>query len=75
MHNPRRVLSRGQIEGHVWNYDFESTSNLVDVYVRRLRRKLGEAPGVPQIGTVRGVGYRFDPVDPCRADCAEPASG
>jgi two-component system, OmpR family, response regulator len=62
MHNPRRVLTRGQIEGHVWNYDFDSTSNIVDVYVARLRRKLGEAPGVPRIDTVRGVGYRFDPV-------------
>jgi DNA-binding response OmpR family regulator len=64
-----QVLSRQQLLSHVWGYDFDPESNVVDVYVRYLRRKLG--PGV--IETVRGMGYRLvaDPVDP--ADPADPA--
>ncbi|MGH7902659.1 MAG: response regulator transcription factor [Candidatus Dormibacteraceae bacterium] len=61
MHHPRRVLSRAQIEEHVWNYDFESESNLVDVYMARIRRKVAEAGGGEPIVTMRGVGYRLDP--------------
>ena len=49
------VLSREQLLSHVWGYDFDPGSNVVDVYVRYLRRKLGD--GV--IETVRGVGYRL----------------
>lgn len=61
MHHPNRVLTKSQIEQHVWNYDFDSTSNLVEVYVARLRRKLA-AQGAPDpILTLRGVGYRFAP--------------
>ena len=60
MHHPRRVLTRQQIEEHVWNYEFDSTSNLVDVYVARLRRRLIAAGAGDPITTVRGVGYRFD---------------
>ena len=60
MHNPGRVLTRQQIEEHVWNYDFDSTSNLVDVYIGRLRRRIIAAGGGDPISTVRGVGYRFD---------------
>jgi len=51
-----QVLSREQLLSHVWGYDFDPGSNVVDVYVRYLRRKLGE--GV--IETVRGMGYRLD---------------
>ena len=40
LHHPNRVLTRKQIEDHVWNYDFASESNLVEVYIARLRRKL-----------------------------------
>jgi len=50
-----QVLSRGQLLSHVWGYDFDPGSNVVDVYVRYLRRKLGD--GV--IETVRGMGYRL----------------
>jgi DNA-binding response OmpR family regulator len=50
-----QVLSRQQLLSHVWGYDFDSDSNIVDVYVRYLRRKLGD--GV--IETVRGMGYRL----------------
>ncbi|MHB8509627.1 MAG: response regulator transcription factor [Candidatus Dormibacteria bacterium] len=60
MHNPGRVLSREQVEEHVWNYDFNSQSNLVEVYVGRLRRKL-EAAGLPDaLVTERGYGYRLE---------------
>jgi two-component system copper resistance phosphate regulon response regulator CusR len=50
-----QVLSRQQLLSHVWGYDFDPESNIVDVYVRYLRRKLGA--GV--IETVRGMGYRL----------------
>jgi DNA-binding response OmpR family regulator len=51
-----QVLSREQILSHVWGYDFDPGSNVVDVYVRTLRRKLGH----DRIATVRGMGYRFE---------------
>ncbi len=50
-----QVLSRGQLLSHVWGLDFDPGSNVVDVYVRYLRRKLG----AERIETVRGVGYRL----------------
>lgn len=54
---PRQVLTRDQILGEVWGFDFEPTSNSLDVYVMYLRRKT-EAGGEPRlIHTVRGVGY------------------
>lgn len=53
--NPSRVLTREQLLSHVWGYDFDPGSNVVDVYVRYLRRKLGP----DCITTVRGMGYRF----------------
>jgi two-component system copper resistance phosphate regulon response regulator CusR len=52
-----QVLSREQLLGHAWGYDFDPQSNIVDVYVRTLRRKLG----ADRIVTVRGMGYRFEP--------------
>jgi DNA-binding response OmpR family regulator len=55
MRHPGQVLSREQLLSHVWGYDFDPGSNVVDVYVRYLRRKLGE----PTIETVRGMGYRM----------------
>ena len=59
--NPGRVLTRQQILMAVWEYDFEGESNVVDVYVRYLRTKLGRL-GLPDVlTTVRGSGYRFDP--------------
>lgn len=55
MRNAGQVLSREQLLSNVWGYDFDTESNVVDVYVRYLRRKLGEV----HIETVRGMGYRF----------------
>jgi DNA-binding response OmpR family regulator len=53
--HPDQVLSRQQILFHVWGYDFDPGSNVVDVYVGYLRRKLGSG----MIETVRGMGYRL----------------
>jgi len=75
MHHPRRVLARAQIEEHVWDYDFDSASNLVDVYVGRIRRKLAGAAAGDHIVTLRGAGYRFDPEPSCASTSGGPASG
>ena len=55
--HPDQVLSRQQILSHVWGYDFDPGSNVVDVYVGYLRKKLGSE----LIETVRGMGYRLSP--------------
>lgn len=57
MRNPNRVLSRGQIIDHVWNFDYDNDSNVIDVYVGYLRRKIDDGFDKPLIHTVRGVGY------------------
>ncbi len=57
MRNPGRVISREMIENHVWDYDFVSGSNVVDVYIRRLRRKIDDPFDVKLFETVRGAGY------------------
>lgn len=57
MRNPGTVLTRTQIEQHVWNYDYLGASNMVDVYIRYLRKKLDEPYDNKLIHTVRGKGY------------------
>ncbi len=57
MRQSDRVLTRSEILDHVWDWAYDGTSNVIDVYVRYLRQKIGEGPGVPRIETVRGVGY------------------
>jgi DNA-binding response OmpR family regulator len=59
MRHPGQVLSRQQIEDHIWNYDFISSSNVVDVYVRRLRRKIDDPFPVKLVETLYGLGYRL----------------
>ena len=59
MRNPGRVLPRTRILAEVWQYDFTTESNVVDVYVGYLRRKLDRSGSVPVIETVRGAGYRL----------------
>lgn len=61
MRHPHQVLSRQQILNAVWEYDFDPESNVVDVYVLYLRKKIDASDGPSLITTVRGVGYRFDP--------------
>ncbi len=51
------VLSRDRIEQHIWNYDYEGGSNVVDVYIRYLRKKIDDGFEPRLIHTVRGVGY------------------
>jgi len=64
LRHPGQVLSREQLLSHVWGYDHDTGSNIVDVYVGYLRRKLG----ANRIATVRGMGYRLE-------DCPEIQDG
>ena len=57
MRNKNRILSRTQIVDHVWNYDFDCSSNIVDVYIRYLRSKIDDGFDNKLITTVRGSGY------------------
>ena len=57
MREPERVLTRTQIAEHVWNYDVFNHSNVVDVYIRNLRRKLDDGAALKLLHTVRGAGY------------------
>jgi DNA-binding response OmpR family regulator len=59
MREPNRVLTRTQIAESVWNYDVYNQSNVVDVYIRNLRRKIDDPFDLKLIQTVRGVGYRI----------------
>ena len=59
MRSPGRVFTRTQILEHVWGYDFNPNTNIVDVCVRRIRKKLDKVGGKDCIESVRGVGYRF----------------
>lgn len=61
MRNPTQILSRVQILNRVWDYGFDPSSNIVDVYVGYLRRKLNRPGLSPMIHTVRGAGYRLLP--------------
>jgi DNA-binding response OmpR family regulator len=58
--HPGQLIARAQIEEHVWNYDFVGESNLVEVYIGRLRRKLAAAGLGNPIETVRHGGYRLE---------------
>lgn len=57
MHNTGIVLSREKIENHIWNFDYEGGTNVVDVYIRYLRKKIDEEYDKKLIHTVRGRGY------------------
>ena len=56
LRHPGQVLSREQLLSHVWGYDFDPGSNVVDVYIRHLRRKLG----TDRFTTLRRMGYRLE---------------
>ncbi len=55
------TVSKGDILGHVWDFAFEGDPNIVEVYIRHLRRKVDEPFGRNAVQTVRLVGYRLDP--------------
>jgi two-component system OmpR family response regulator len=63
MRSPGRVFTRTQILEHVWDYDFDPSTNVVDVCIQRIRKKMisigADAQGESPIESVRGVGYRF----------------
>ena len=61
MRSPEQVLTRTQIIERVWEYHFDPGTNLVDVYIQRLRRKVDDGEDVKLIQTVRGVGYAIKP--------------
>ncbi|MEI6166170.1 MAG: response regulator transcription factor [bacterium] len=64
MRTPGRVFTRTQLLEKVWGYDFDPETNLVDVNIRRLRKKIDDTEAVPLIETVRGVGYRVRKTSP-----------
>jgi DNA-binding response OmpR family regulator len=57
LETPNRVLTRTQIIEHVWDYHFDTGTNVVDVYIQRLRRKIDDEHEVKLLHTIRGVGY------------------
>ena len=59
LQNPTRLLTRTYIAEKVWEASYDLETNLIDVYIRRLRRKLEASPGRPVIKTVRGSGYQL----------------
>ena len=59
MNNVGRALSRGQLLDHVWDYDFDGESTVVETFISSLRKKVDADSNL--IHTVRGVGYRLDP--------------
>ena len=59
LRNKKKILSRRKIEDNVWNYDYEGGTNVVDVYIAYLRKKIDEGHAVKLIQTVRGIGYRL----------------
>ncbi len=59
--HPNRLITREMAQEHLWSYDHAIASNVVDVYIRRLRRKIDDPEKVKLIETVRGVGYRVHP--------------
>ena len=62
MRHPNHVLTRTMIAEHVWNYDFDNLTNVIDVHIRYLRRKTRRSLGIKLIQTVRGAGYRISAI-------------
>ena len=59
MRSPGRVFTRTQILEHVWGFDFDPNTNLIDVHIQRLRKKISPDDKEQLIETIRGIGYRF----------------
>ena len=60
MRNPGHVLTRTQIIDHVWRYDMDAVSNVVDIYIHYLREKIDRGFSRQLIRTMRGVGYKIE---------------
>lgn len=63
MRNPHRILSRTQISEKVWDMNYEPSSNVVDVYISALRKKLDRDHEIELIHTIKGAGYRFGQIE------------
>jgi DNA-binding response OmpR family regulator len=74
MQNAGRLLTRSQIEEHVWDADLHTESNLLEVYIARLRRKLAAGGATDLITTIRGAGYRLEATGSCVPSSGAPAS-
>jgi heavy metal response regulator len=61
MRHPGRVLTRTMIAEHVWDYDFDTSTNVIDVYINYLRKKIDTGREPKLLHTVRGVGYVLNP--------------
>jgi DNA-binding response OmpR family regulator len=59
MRHPNVVATRTMLEENIWDYDFQGVSNIIDVYIRRLRRKIDEGEPESMIQTLRGAGYKL----------------
>jgi DNA-binding response OmpR family regulator len=60
LRNKNRILTKSQIAEHVWNYEFDYRSNIIEVYIRYLRKKIDDDYSRKFIHTIRGVGYKFN---------------
>ncbi len=68
MRHPDQVLTRTMINEHVWDDEFDSFSNIIEVYIRRLRRKIDDDSAVKLLHTIRGSGYLLGVLDNGRAE-------
>jgi DNA-binding response OmpR family regulator len=59
LRHPNWLITREMAESHVWSYDYDGASNVVDVYIRRIRRKVDDPFPTALIETIRGVGYKL----------------
>ena len=71
--NAGRIVTREEISEHVWNQDFDPFSNLIEVYINRLRRQFERASAPKLIQTVRGAGYMLDPQPFAPQQCFTPS--
>jgi DNA-binding response OmpR family regulator len=59
MHHPNQVITRDRLLDHIWDFSFESSSNIIDVHIKNLRKKIEDKSNEQILETIRGVGYRI----------------
>jgi DNA-binding response OmpR family regulator len=64
MRHPNQVLTRTMIAEHVWSYDFDNSTNVIDVHIRNVRRKIDDPFPAKLVQTIRGAGYRISAKQP-----------